>query len=61
MKTWANNIPMTDEEKHQVKLLREAGCECKIPLLGYISGQGQRCRMCGIEVDRIVDTLCKKE
>ena len=47
---WKNNIKMTDEEDQQVKLLREAGCKCDLPLLGYIPDQGPRCRMCGIEV-----------
>ena len=50
MKTWANCIPMTNKERLHVILLREAGCKCKIPLLGFIPGAGPRCRMCGVEV-----------
>ena len=46
---WKNGIKMTKEEEKQVKMLRFAGCKCEIPLLGYIPGQGPRCRMCGIE------------
>ena len=41
MKTWANCIPMTNKERLHVILLREAGCKCKIPLLGFIPGAGQ--------------------
>ena len=54
---WANDIKMTDEEEHYVKLLRNAGCKCKLPLLGFIPNQGPRCRMCGIET---VDERRKK-
>jgi len=50
METWNNDIPMTQEEKLVVRLLRNAGCRCTYPLLGYIPNQGPRCRMCGIEV-----------
>ena len=47
---WANNIPMTEEEERQVKLVQAAGCKCSnYPLLGYIPGQGPRCRLCNIE------------
>jgi hypothetical protein len=46
---WCNDIPMTEEEKEHVRLVREAGCKCDLPLLGYIPGQGPRCRMCGAE------------
>jgi len=46
---WKNGIPMTEEEEAQVLLVREAGCKCELPLLGYIPNQGPRCRMCGIE------------
>jgi len=47
---WKNNIQMTEEEEKQVQLLRQAGCSCQLPLLGYIPNQGPRCRLCGVEV-----------
>lgn len=49
---WRNGIKMTEEEKYRVKLLRNAGCKCELPLLGYAwSGSGVRCRLCNVEVE----------
>jgi len=47
---WKNDIEMTEEEERQVKLVKEAGCKCDLPLLGYVPNQGPRCRICGVEV-----------
>ncbi len=39
---------MTDKQK--VEYLREAGCTCGKPLLGYIPDVGPRCRLCNTQV-----------
>lgn len=56
--TWANCQPMTNEEIRLVRLLREGGCRCQYPLLGYIPKFGPRCRMCQTLV---MDTKIDKE
>ncbi len=49
MMEWENNIKMTPEEIEHVQMVRDAGCKCELPLLGYIPNVGPRCRMCGVE------------
>lgn len=46
---WCNDIEMTSEEEKQIILLRKYGCKCDLPLLGYVPGQGPRCRLCNVE------------
>ena len=34
--------------------VRELGCKCETPLIGYSPGYGPRCRLCGVDAeDRI--------
>lgn len=39
----------TDEELRHVELLRQAGCKCQRPLLGYKPSVGPRCRLCNTQ------------
>jgi hypothetical protein len=39
---------LTPEQREQVDRLRQAGCKCSIPLLGYRPGVGPRCRLCNV-------------
>ena len=58
---WANGIEMTDEEIKHIKMVRDAGCTCELPLLGYIPNQGPRCRFCNTEsfANQSLDLIAK--
>lgn len=45
--SWENYLlKYTDKFR---KLLKEAGCKCNLPLLGYRPNKGPRCRLCNTE------------
>jgi len=56
--TYRNSIPIPEDSRYRMIILRLAGCECEIPLLGYeMDGEtpcGPRCRTCNTGV-RITD------
>lgn len=41
----------TESDLNDVLLLRNAGCKCHVPLLGYLPGVGPRCRLCNTVVE----------
>lgn len=43
---WADGTEPSEAERRDVSLLREAGCKCSLPLLGYRPEVGPRCRLC---------------
>lgn len=51
---WRNEIPVTEADRLRIALLRMAGCQCELPLLGCeMNGQeiaGPRCRLCNTRV-----------
>jgi hypothetical protein len=52
-RTWANDIPLTQEDLLNIMLLRSVGCRCELPLLGqrpYGKLYLPRCRICNAEV-----------
>jgi len=51
--TFKNGIPIGPTQQADIKQLREAGCDCDIPLLGYKSARSTGrllpcCRLCNI-------------
>lgn len=46
---WASGESISEEDRNKMHLLRKAGCECDLPLLGERSGVGPRCRLCNAE------------
>lgn len=48
-KFWANGETIDKDSLYRMKLLREAGCNCVLPLLGERPQIGPRCRVCNTQ------------
>jgi hypothetical protein len=47
---WANGEKISAIDKEKMRALRDAGCDCRLPLFKYTQGESMCCQFCHVRV-----------